>query len=258
MDEPVALSRVVAATITGDAIGNVTPLSLLVSEPAKALYLGRGVSASRALAALAAETFFYSTTIAVFIIAGCVAMLATFDVPDAVRWAGLVSLGAMVAALVAALWVVWREPALASAVLARVPVLHLAPLVEKVRGFEATTYGFVRKSPDRIRVVFATEIAFHVVSFAESFLTLWLLTGRALPLEAFILDAVNRIVNIVFRVVPFKMGVDELGAGFVSQAIGLGPALGVTMALVRKGRLLAWAAVGFGLLASRGATSGQR
>jgi len=38
--ERVSLGRALAATIGGDAAGNLTPLSLLVSEPTKALYLG--------------------------------------------------------------------------------------------------------------------------------------------------------------------------------------------------------------------------
>ena len=253
--ESVPLGRAVAATITGDAVGNMTPLSLLVSEPTKAFYLGRGVKPSRALAALAAETFLYSVTVAIFIILGTVAMLTTFPVPDAVQWAGLIALAAMVTALAAALWIVWRQPAVASTMLARIPLLKLDVVAAKVRDFESQTYGFVRGSRGVLSRVFTAETSFHLLSFAESYLTLWLVTGRSLPLEAFILDTVNRIINVLFRVVPFKVGVDEMSAGFVAPAIGLSPVVGVTLALIRKGRLLTWAAVGFGLLARR---AGQR
>ena len=124
-------------------------------------------------------------------------------------------------------------------------------LAAKVRDFESQTYGFVSRSRGVLQVVFTAETAFHLLSFAESYLTLWLVTGRSLPLEAFILDTVNRIINVAFRVVPFKVGVDEMGAGFVAPAIGLSPVVGVTLALVRKGRLMTWAAVGFALLARR-------
>lgn len=255
--ERVPLTRAVAATITGDAIGNVTPLSLLVSEPTKALYLGSGVPASRALAALAAETFLYSVTVALVIIAGIAVMLLTFIVPDAVRLAGLLSLAAMIGVLAAALWIVWRQPAIASAVLARVPWLSLEALVTRVRDFEVKTYGFVRQSRSRIGLVLTCELSFHLVSFLESWLTLWLITGSR-PLEAFILDTVNRIINVVFRVVPFKIGVDETGAALVAQAIGVNPAAAVTMALVRKGRMFVWAAVGFALLAMRQRGNGAK
>ena len=97
----------------------------------------------------------------------------------------------------------------------------------------------------------ACEISFHALSLAESYVTLWLITGMSHPLEAFVLDTVNRIVTIVFKMVPCKVGVDEFGSEIVSRAIGLGPGVGVTLALVRKGRLIVSAAVGLGLLIRR-------
>src|SRR4051812_34363140 len=42
----VPLWRALRATIAGDAIGNVTPLRLIASEPAKAMMLGHGVDPS--------------------------------------------------------------------------------------------------------------------------------------------------------------------------------------------------------------------
>src|SRR5262245_9018425 len=39
IDAPVPTAPALAATLGGDALGNVTPLGLLASEPAKAIYL---------------------------------------------------------------------------------------------------------------------------------------------------------------------------------------------------------------------------
>jgi len=69
------------------------------------------------------------------------------------------------------------------------------------------------------------------------------------PLQAFILDTANRIINVIVRV-PFKVGFDEGAGSAVGDAIGVGPA-GLTMALVRKGRLVVWAIVGGVLLLRR-------
>src|SRR5690606_24852263 len=54
----IPLRSAVAATISGDALGNVTPLGLAASEPAKALYLRRHADPASTLAALIAENFF--------------------------------------------------------------------------------------------------------------------------------------------------------------------------------------------------------
>jgi hypothetical protein len=267
------LARAMAATISGDAAGNVTPLSLLVSEPAKAMYLTRRprVSASggrasptqarpvssadfeHALAALAAENFFYSLSVALMIVAGMMALLAAFPLEPALRVVSLASVAAMIGIIGAALWLVWRQPAMVSATLSRLPTgERLAPLIERIRRFETKTYAFVHDSGGQLGGVVLCEMLFHAASVAENFVTLWLLTGSTSLLAAFIFDSFQRVVNVVFRVVPLKVGVDEAGAALVSHALGLDPAVGVTLALVRKARVLTWTGVGLVLLIRRG------
>lgn len=248
------LPRAVGATLAGDAIGNLTPLSLLVSEPAKSIYLRDQVSGTRSFAALTAENFFYSVSVAVFIILGTLAMLQAFAVPPELRLAGVASLALMTVVLAGALWVAWREPALFSGILRRIPVASIANLLSRVRRFEANTYAFLRQSHHPLGVVLSCETSFHVLSFAEAVFTIWLMTGRWAPLAAFVLDTFNRIVNIVFRAVPLRMGVDEAGTAIVAPAVGFTPALGVTLALVRKGRMLVWAAIGVALAIRKGLT----
>lgn len=247
----IGLGRATAAVVGGDALGNLTPLRLLASEPAKALLLGRGVVTSRALAALVAENVFYSASVACVIILGTGAMLIAFALPDEVRWLGWASLALMATMLLITLVVIGRRPAIASTVLRRVPGLEpsrVEALVARVRDFETSTYDFVAGHPTRLIGVVACEIAFHVLSFGETYLTLWLLTGVSSPLSAFVLDTVNRIINVAFMMVPLRVGVAETGTGLVADAIGVGQAVGVTMALVGKVRVLVWAVIGLVLM----------
>lgn len=256
--ERVPIRRALAASISGDALGNATPLSLLVSEPAKALYLGSEVPSSRALAALAAENFFYSVSVAIYVMLGTAAMLASFQVPDSLRWAGEGALAAMAAVLVGAGWLAWQKPSVATTLAARLPVRKLGIVVSRLREFELQTYGSAGHQGARLGIVAAWEIVFHLLSFAESWLTIWLFTGTSVPLAAFVLDGASRVINVVFRMVPFRIGVDEVTSGAVAQALGLTQPIGVAQALVRKGRLLTWAAVGAVLLAKRGLASTSR
>ena len=72
-----------------------------------------------------------------------------------------------------------------------------------------------------------------------------LLTDRPPELlGAFILEAVNRFITVAFKFVPLRLGVDEAGTGLLTGVLGLGSALGVTLAIVRKIRVLGWNAVG--------------
>jgi hypothetical protein len=52
--------------------------------------------------------------------------------------------------------------------------------------------------------------------------------------------------------IPFMIGVDEAGAQFVGQTVGLAAGVGVTIAIIRKGRILFWTAIGMLLIVKRG------
>jgi hypothetical protein len=245
--------RALAASISGDAIGNLTPLSLLASEPTKAMYLGGRADAPRVFAALAAENFFYSTSVATYVTFGTAAMLLAFqDLPARIRTAGVLILGGMAMVLAGATWMASRRPRLLTSFVSRVPLAAAQRVVQRLHAFETSVYGSVDHPESRLGVLLACETAFHVLSFAETWVTLWLLTGAWLPLQAFVLDTVNRVVNVVFRVVPMRLGVDEATAEPVARAIGLADAIGVATALVRKARVAFWSLVGIVLLTRRG------
>jgi hypothetical protein len=267
MGGDVSHSSAVAAFISGDAIGNLTPFRLIASEPAKALLLGRGVDSSHALSALVVENVYYGISVAIVILIGAGAMLWAFDVSDAVRWAGWAVIGAMVLTLAVLTGLLWFKPAIASAALARTPFVRRDALAAKLRAFEETTYALVGSADGRdghsgrngrLATVVAAETAFHVFSFAETYLTLWLVTGVSSPLAAFVLDTVNRVINVVFLIVPLRVGVAETGSGLIASAIGLTRASGVSLALVAKGRVLVWAAVGLILILLRQKAKGRR
>jgi hypothetical protein len=257
----VPLSRALAATIAGDAVGNLTPLSLAVSEPAKAIFVGTHMPPQRALAALAAENFFYSISVALAVLLGVAVLFLEFPVPDALRTASLLLVAAMAAVLIGGLWLIWKKPALLSSTLARftrfagTKVTAYETFIGKIRALETSSYAFVRARPARLAGVVACEAVFHVLSVAEAWVTLCLLTG-GLPIDAYphpialaiVLDSVQRMVNVIFRVVPLKIGVDEVGSGLVTAALGYGSALGVTMGVIRKIRVLFWSLVGLVLL----------
>jgi hypothetical protein len=100
------------------------------------------------------------------------------------------------------------------------------------------------------------EAAFHAFGVAEIYLTLWLLYGAPPPLlTAFILETTNRLITVVFKFVPLRLGVDEAGTARFTQVLGLGANTGVTLGIVRKARVLAWSFAG-GLLLTRVSTAG--
>ena len=84
-----------AAVVAGDAIGNLTPLGIFASEPAKAAFVRDRVPLGPALTALAIENIFYILSVAAMIALSTAALLMEFSLPPAVRHAAWVSLVAI-------------------------------------------------------------------------------------------------------------------------------------------------------------------
>jgi hypothetical protein len=71
-----------------------------------------------------------------------------------------------------------------------------------------------------------------------------------------VFETVNRLTTVVFKFVPFRIGVDEAAAGAIAPIIATTAAAGVTLAVVRKARMLFWSGIGLLLVTTHPA--GQR
>ncbi|HEX2341893.1 MAG TPA: lysylphosphatidylglycerol synthase domain-containing protein [Vicinamibacterales bacterium] len=242
-----------AAGLCAETIGSLTPLGPLAGEPARAAFVSRRVPLGPALAAVAAENLFYSLSAAVMIAAGMTALVVGFTLPENLRRASAVSIGAtlaLAAAMVAALWLAARRAAVLAAIAERIAGPARA---ERLRALERRAHAALNLGSGRLAGVAAGEALFHLAGVAEVHVTLWLLLGGAPPLlTSFVLEAVNRVINVIFRFVPIRLGVDEAGTALVTRIIGLGAAPGVTLALVRKARVLVWSGLGAILMLRRG------
>jgi hypothetical protein len=242
---PLPLGSAVAATISGDALGNVTPLvGLVASEPAKAWYLRRHADSRHTLAALVAENFFYSVSVALYVILAAGVMFVFFDLPPVIRLLGQLSLAGMTLVLAGAAWLSWQQPTVMSTLLARVPGARPAAWAERVKRFEARTYGAASVGGHPLATVAVCETGFHLLSLLECWLTFWLLAGETSIIPALVFDGFNRVINVVAKPVPLRMGVEEGGTALLAGAIGLLPNDGFMLGIVRKVRMIVWAAVG--------------
>jgi hypothetical protein len=247
--------RALGATIAGDAAGNLTPFGLFVSEPTKVAYAAAEGASGRTFAALAAENFFYSVSVAIYVVIGAAAMLEAFAVPPVVRTMGILALAGMALVLAGAGWTAWQRPSVLSVLLGRLPIARARTLVDRVRDFEVNTYGSVGGHTSRLARVVLAHASFHVLSFLEMWLTLYLLTGTSLPLAALVLDAFGRVANILFKVIPLQLGVHQVGSEAVAVAVGLPAEIGLTSSIVRTARVLVWAVVGVVLLGAMSRSS---
>jgi hypothetical protein len=245
LDFPHALS----AYIAGDAVGNVTPLGLLVSEPTKVLLTRHHLATVDSIASLALENILYTISVMAMLGFGLTVLLITVPVSAAVRWTAVTALAVIgVVALVAITML--RMPVNAAADSAsgfRTRIVRLRSDVSR----------FAVEHPGRLARVFSLQLCFHALAVVETFLALEWLLGAASPtlVQAILFETVNRLTTVVFKFVPFRIGVDEATSGAAASLFAVTIASGVALAVVRKIRVLFWSAIGLLLIATHPATS---
>ncbi len=253
------------ARLMGDALGNIIPfVSMAVSEPSKAMFARRHVPLVIGLSAIALENIFYSLSVVLFIFSGTVALLLSFPLPPPIRYAcfGALVITASLAPL--GYLVIYKQWKFLSGALSFLRRRGLAgnwaeKTIPRAQMMEERIYGFYVRNRRLFLPIFGLEICFHLAGVAEIYTTLSFISNTIAPtlLAAFILESVNRVINVVFKFVPFRLGVDEGGSGMVSAILGLTKATGVTLAIVRKSRDIFWTGIGVALMVRRGMSPGK-
>lgn len=259
-ERSVGLFNLWRARLVGDAIGNLTTAGPLLAEPARLVCLGGRLPLAAAVAALSLELFSYLLSACVLMLAGLLCLLAAVDAPASLRATSALTAAGLAGFLgVASLlwWRRWSLVELLRKVSAQVGRSHhllqniihkLEAPLQKLEQLEAHHFDFYRQRPHDFAWVALCEAGFHLCGVLEIWLTLHLLHVEASWLTAFLFEAVNRLINIVFAFVPVKLGVDEAGTGLLAGALGFGAVTGVALAVYRKLRVLLWTAVGLVLL----------
>ena len=244
------------AVVCGDTMGNVIPLGPFISEAAKLACVRGRVPVAPALTALAIENILYTLSVAGMIAAAIVALLFSFQLPAPLLGVSEAALAAIVVLFGVALFVLWRRPTLIGLLPAMFRPRSSSRMhgrLEAVRAVEQDVYSFVARRRWEVLPVVAAELVFHALGVLEAYLTLWMITGTWQPLMiAFIIEGANRLFAVVFKFVPFQVGVGEAGTGGITVLLGLGSPVGVTLSLARKVRMVAWAMVGTILLVRQG------
>jgi hypothetical protein len=247
--------RAYSAVLAGDAAGNLTPLGVLASEPTKILMTRQHLSTVTAIASVAIENAFYMASVGVVLLAGTWILLQRADVPAGLEQISEAIVLAVAIALVTALWAARARPKVLSRLapyIARLAGRSDAP-ADALRAVESKIYGALHWPPLTTARIVLWEAAFHAGAVAEVWLVLRLLPGgdAVALVEAFLMESAGRFVTVAFKFVPYRLGIDEIGSGAVAQVLGLPPAAGVTLALVRRLRILVLNAVGVVILVRR-------
>lgn len=253
-----SIKDTIPAVVIGEAMSSTIPLGILISGTSKAVAVRGRLPLVAGLSSVATENLFYSLVTGIYLMIGAAVLLRGYAVDESLIITINVLIISLCSTLTLGILMVIRQWHFASEVCERFYQWgYLRKVLENgrldVRLFENLIYGFYRRHPNRFLPICLLEASYHLLGIAE----VWYILNRLSDtnpglLTAFLMESVSRLVTIVFKLVPFNIGVDEAGAQFVGQAVSLAAGIGVTLAIIRKGRILFWTAVGWILIAKRG------
>src|ERR1700753_1144014 len=197
-----------SAYLIGDSAGNVVALRLVVREPTKAALVRGRVPFAAGFSAIAVENIFYMLSTALFIFCGAAALLASFQLPNVLRYSSYGVVAGALAFVVLAAYALKRQLRFLTAALDWTAARGLGRRAlerrrEKVASFEERIYGFYEHSQRRFVPILLCELSFHMLGVAEAFITIALISGtQPSLLAAFLFESVNRIITVVFKFVP--------------------------------------------------------
>lgn len=240
------------ARLAGEALSTLLPMGILAGEPAKAVQVGPQLPFATAFAAIAVEFAFYTCSLLVIFGAGVLALLATEQMAAKERSLILAALSLAIAGGFAAVRFIRTREVTVPVSEHSGPTATTSATTRTAAGLarlENLLLGFARRHPEHLLPITLLETAFHLLGVAEVYVTLWFISPVPPTLaSAVVFETVGRVVIMVFKFLPMRVGVDEAAAAVFAARLNLGAATGITLALVRKVRMLVWSAVGLALL----------
>ncbi|HVG19801.1 MAG TPA: lysylphosphatidylglycerol synthase transmembrane domain-containing protein, partial [Blastocatellia bacterium] len=243
--------------LAGEAIKYLTATGPLLGEPAKAALVRREVPLVEGISSIVVENLIYNLTVFLFMLAGLPALAMVADVP------GKLEVGAYVFAslIILAVFFTWLAIRGRWYVLARMVeraarlmsrrdrqgsrAARFAPIIGRVRAVEKNVYLFYERRKAAFFLIFAVNVAAHLINVVEVYIILSLMGLPASLSSGFAIEAVTKVINAAFFFVPTRAGVYESGNAIVLKALGMEAGAGVALAIIRKLRAFIW--VGYGL-----------
>jgi putative membrane protein len=244
--------RLYRIRLCGESVNNVVPSAYIGGESVKVYLLHQqGVSAGQAAASVIVGRTLQTLTQVLFIALGAAAFLSMADPGSGVR-RGMVFVLAGSLVVVAALF--WLQSHGMFSVLFRVlsklnlRVTSVESKREKLEQIDRRVVDFYRNDRRRFALSAGSYFAGWLLDTLDIFLVAWLLGmpigwTQALAVEAFV-----SVAKVLGLFVPGALGVQESGIALVCRLAGLPDALGLAYAIIRRGRDVVYASLGWLLL----------
>ena len=246
----IPLMQLLAARIAGDAVNYVTPTATLGGEFVRTRFLHGQASTTCIAASVAVAKLSQTIGQIVFVLIGLTIILDDTPLPLPLRQ-GLMGGLSFLSALVLVLLVAQRRGMFAP-LLRAANRLGLAAHAPELTGRLQRLDDEIARFHGDARGAFVLSAAFFwvgwVLGILEIYLILWFLDVPVSIHRALSIEVLSVAIDGLLFFVPAKVGTQEGGKVLIFTILGLDPAKGLALGVVRRIRELTWAAIGLLIL----------
>jgi putative ABC transport system permease protein len=245
-----------AARLGGEAMSFLTFAGPLLGEPTKIALLRKRVPLVHGVPALVVDNLLYNLSVVLMIFGGAMLLLLTYAVPPVAREVLIVIAAIAFLGLLAAALATRRRATLITSLIDKLGRKGFRPRFLRTRRHhiyrvELTIYAFFKRRRAAFFTMIGLDVAAHVSSVVEVYMTLRLLGFSASAGAAYIIESLTKVINFAFGFVPGTIGVYETGNGIILATLGYTTAIGLALAIVRKAAIIFWTVIGMLVLTSR-------
>lgn len=254
----------VAARFGGEAVNFFSFAGPFLGDATRAILLKKNMPLADGASAVIIDNILYYVSVVMMVLAGVAVLLFSYGssspmMSDVLLAIVMVAILLFIALIIA---IVKRVKPL-SRIIDFLEKRDIAPkfVLNQRKGLmdvERNVFQFYHDRRADFFVVFGISVAVHAISVTEVYAGLKLLGNEPTVPNAFIIESLTKVINAVFSFIPGTIGVYEGGTGLILKTLGYATAVGVALALVRRGAILFSTFVGLVILLWRGAARGAR
>ncbi|MEQ1645851.1 MAG: lysylphosphatidylglycerol synthase domain-containing protein [Pyrinomonadaceae bacterium] len=254
----------VAARFGGEAVNFFSFAGPFLGDATRAVLLKKNMPLAEGASAVIIDNILYYVTVILMVLAGVAVLLASYGSNGSTM--SNVLLAIVVVALIlftALIFAMAKQVKPLTRIIDFLEERGIAPkiVLKQRKGLtdvERNVFQFYHARRADFFVVFGISAGVHAISVAEVFVALKLLGNESTVPNAFIIESLTKVINAVFSFIPGTIGVYEGGNGLILKTLGYTTAVGVALALVRRGAILFSTVVGLVILLWRGAARGAK
>jgi len=236
--------------LAGDAVRLLSFTGPLLGETSKAVLIRKRLPMVHGMSSIIIENLAYTIAVIFIVVSGIALLIVNFATGTSLRVMSAVLTVCMVGGVFGIHYIASRRIKIAARlggwIAGKTDSKSFKDRSHAIGRTEDKIHNFYKRRGSRLYFVLFLEFVANIVNVLEVYVILFFIGTSASYLSAYIIEAMMKVVNILFFFVPGQVGVMEGGNAILLNMLGLGASAGVTLSLIEKIKAIFWA--GYGLM----------